>query len=318
MAESKFTPERVKLLLEGARKGVPERTLAASVGINHSTLKDWFHSEDPEKQAFTAEFHASRAGAHVEMHTAIKEVGLDDWKASAWLLERTSEDYRAEGHGALGLRPGDMAQPLNEKQVEHRFIQSIAFPTANMQRILREALRRGNETLQSLVVEHVRTRPVLAEGHESEPEGPVPELTERTHDASPELVARIAAFLDVVDSHQRVALGGWPETGKTEVFAAACKDRDIVHTDDFITGRRGEWENEATAAAEACKGKFRFLIEGVRVVGCIRAGLPVDVLVWLRQPLQILTKGQQTMAKGRDTDLANLQKQRPDLKVVVI
>jgi hypothetical protein len=316
MAESKFTPERVKLLLEGARKGVPERTLAASVGIEHSTLKDWFHSDDPEKQQFTSEFRASRAGKHIELQTDIQDT--DDWRAKSWVLERTSDDYRAEGHGALGFRPGDMAQPLNEKQVEHRFIQSIAFPTANMQRILREAFRRGNETLQSLVAEHVRTRPVLAEGHESEPDVTVPELTERTHEATPELVARIAAFLDVVDSHPRVALGGYPRTGKTTVFAAACHDRDIVHADDFITGRRGEWDNEATAAAEACKGKQRFLLEGVRVVGCIRAGLPVDVLVWLRQPLQILTKGQQTMAKGRDTDLKNLQRDRPDLKVVVI
>jgi hypothetical protein len=187
-----------------------------------------------------------------------------------------------------------------------------------MQRLIREAFKRGNPTFHALIDELVRARPVLTEGTESEQDHEPHELVERVHTTTPELTARVAAFLDVLDSHKRVALGGGPRTGKTTVFAAACSDRKVVHTDDFITGVRGEWENDARRAAEACQGLDDYLLEGVRVVGCIRAGLPVDVLVWLRTPLQILTKGQQTMTKGRDKDLQNFRAERPDLKVVVI
>ena len=220
--------------------------------VGFDTLKDWFHSEDPDKVSFTSEFRAARAGKHIELHNDVQNT--DDWRAKIWILERTNDDYRVEGHGAFGLRPSDMAQPLNEKQIEHRFIQALAFPTSATQKVIREAFKRGNPTFHALIDECVKARPLLAEGTEAPEPGEALELAPRVHTTTPELTARIAAFLDVLDAHPRVALGGGPECGKTTVFAPATQWWTSIGS--AISTFAGTWTNNPPRTIASCHAAY--------------------------------------------------------------
>lgn len=134
---------------------------------------------------------------------------------------------------------------------------------------------------------------------------------------TPELEYRLSEFRRVLKKYDRIAMGGIPMSGKS-LFLLECKDRPIVHTDDYI-GKGGGWEGDAALAAAACTGHNRYLLVGIRATGCIRNGLNAEVLVWLGEPMEPpLSAKHQATAKGRETALKNLMELRPDLKVVRI
>lgn len=128
-----------------------------------------------------------------------------------------------------------------------------------------------------------------------------------------ELQQRLGRFRELLAEYPRIALGGGAERGKTLVFAPLCTDRLVVHTDDWLSA---PYDAVPGLANAACAEHSRFLIEGVRVVGCIRAGLEVDVLVWLTKALGPVTPKQASQALGRETDLKKLLRQHPGLNVV--
>lgn len=305
-------------LLLLAATGAAKSIIAEKAGLDRGTLSDWLANADewaPEVGEWKRQFEAARAGAHLSAHEQI--AASNKTEDQRWLLERMRpEDYGAK-HDGFGPRPADMAKPLSEAQEDHRMIQMLAHPTKRMRRCLAEALRKAGPGLVQLVDEYVRSRPLVVEGTEAEPEqlaaAPQTDLGERK-----------LAFQALLAAHPRVALGGTPKAGKTTVFAPLCTDRPIVHTDDFIEDmtdvgaaeRARRWKEAADKALVQCSGLPAFLLEGVRATGVIKAGLEIDVLVWLGTPLVPLTKGQETQRKGRETTLEKLMAEMPQLKVV--
>lgn len=352
----KFTRERTETLLRAAAKGYPQGVCAELAGLSPDTLSEWLRNADehPEMTEFSERFKAARASKVAELHDAVDEAGNDaegeyegdrvirhprkgDWKARQWILQVISPAHRNIVGAQLGLKPTEDGAELSEKQIHHRVIQMIAFPTDEMQGLLRQALARGNPVLQAIVEEHVdeRRRMQLEQSSvettgeefaarqlpEAEPEAD--DDTEE-HDPNvrrapmtPELEYRLSEFRRVLKKYDRIAMGGIPMSGKS-LFLLECKDRPIVHTDDYI-GKGGGWEGDAALAAAACTGHNRYLLVGIRATGCIRNGLNAEVLVWLGEPMEPpLSAKHQATAKGRETALRNLMELRPDLKVVRI
>lgn len=108
MAERKGRPtlltERVQYeICERITRGVPAKTAAQAVGISVRTFNDWLKrgleaADDDEREApFVAfaeaveEARARFVAVHVENVAA---AGADDWKASAWLLERRTKAFQ--------------------------------------------------------------------------------------------------------------------------------------------------------------------------------------------------------------------------------
>lgn len=99
----------------------------------------------------------------------------------------------------------------------------------------------------------------------------------------------------------RVAICGGPKVGKTTLSRESGR-ADITHTDDFIDAFRGlERSALADALCAALANEKTFLLEGVWAAHALRAGLTVDVAIWLDEPHVEQTPGQTNMAKGVST-----------------
>jgi hypothetical protein len=352
----KFTPQKRETLLIAAGKGYPKETCAELAGISYETLRVWLaNPEELEELAeFAAEFAAARAQKIAELQDSIDEAGNDvegtftddgqplrlprrgDWQARKWLLTVISPPHRLGSvSGQLGLKPTEEAGEMTERQLHHRVIQMIAHPSPTVQGLIRQALGKGNATLQAIVEEHVeeRRRKALEEssvettGEEfaarelpedtTEPEEFVEEHDPAVRRApmTPELEYRLSEFRRVLKQYDRVAMGGIPISGKG-LFMLECTDRVIIHTDTY---KDKAWDMVPSLANAECAGHSRYLLVGVRATGCIREGLNADVLVWLGEPMEPpLPESLRAMAKGRETALSKLMDSMPELKVVRI
>lgn len=97
----------------------------------------------------------------------------------------------------------------------------------------------------------------------------------------------------------RVAICGPSKTGKTTLANTVTDGRDVVHTDDFI-GVLPE-AGGGKLIAESLADKTSFVLEGVKAANALRAGLAVDVAIWLEVPHQAHTDGQARQARGVQT-----------------
>lgn len=99
----------------------------------------------------------------------------------------------------------------------------------------------------------------------------------------------------------RVAICGGPRVGKT-TLANECGRADVTHTDDFIELFRGlDRRQVAETLCGALAGHEAFVLEGVWAAHALRAGLKVDVAIWLDEPKVERTPQQESMAKGIQT-----------------
>lgn len=91
----------------------------------------------------------------------------------------------------------------------------------------------------------------------------------------------LTAWLDVLATHERVALTGGPRSGKTTLSRAA-RYHHVVHTDDWKDSPWAEQPAEILLALEALRARRTpFVIEGVQVPRLLRRGLHVDAVVTL-------------------------------------
>jgi hypothetical protein len=122
---------------------------------------------------------------------------------------------------------------------------------------------------------------------------------------------------------QRLAIGGGSKTGKSTLgeAMAALTGATLVHTDDWLEGGP-YWDPERIfdevpeAVLRRCP-PGRLIVEGVRAVGVLRAGLEVDCLAWLRGPHVPLSFRQDVQRKGRETDFARYCGSQPSHRVIV-
>ncbi len=314
----KFTDAVRAELLEYARAGLSQRTSAERCKLSPNTLSNWLTATEPQELvAFAEEYRAAFAQYKQGLHQELRDDAA--WQAKRFLLEVAEPETYAPRLGKFGMGDGfSVDADLSENQIEWRMEQAIAHPTKRMLDVLGRAVPRGNSQLRALILECVKkwedSDAITVDGA---PQLPAPE-------ALVDVTERLARFLDVCAAHDRVVLAGGPKTGKTTTFAAAVSDRPIVHTDDYICKdwnipKRERWAKampDILAACEPHTGKL--LLEGVRGVGAIRAGLGVDILVWLRGPLVPLREGQVTQTKGREADFEKLLREQPGLKHEVI
>lgn len=120
-----------------------------------------------------------------------------------------------------------------------------------------------------------------------------------------------ARFRQLLTQHQRIALAGVGDSGKTTHYAAMVTDRPVIHTDDYIKDSRGhqDWDGCPTRVAALVNAVHRgsVLIEGVRALAVAKLLRdPVSLVIWLDQPHPSVryTPEQERAAKGRRTSFA--------------
>jgi hypothetical protein len=118
-------------------------------------------------------------------------------------------------------------------------------------------------------------------------------------------------FDRLLKQYGRVAIAGVSNSGKS-TLARSCHDRTVIHTDDWKQGSKTSpagkfwvpgltWDSTPHVIAKACPDG-PLLIEGIRTLGVIRAGLKVDALVWLNDSLLPMDSKQTSSARGRRTN----------------
>jgi hypothetical protein len=120
--KTKYTPERVEVILGAISEGMTYRLAAAAAGISDDTLTIWKarHSD------FSERLMAVEAEAALKAMKRINRAANDDWRAAAWILEhRHPEDYgklltRAEVVGdpnnPLVIRSMSVPLPVSEER----------------------------------------------------------------------------------------------------------------------------------------------------------------------------------------------------------
>jgi transposase-like protein len=90
---SKATPEVKAAIVESVRNGAYAKHAAQAAGIAEATLYEWI-AADSEFDGALAQAKADRTNAGIRL---IREHALRDWRAEAWLMERTMPaDFREQ------------------------------------------------------------------------------------------------------------------------------------------------------------------------------------------------------------------------------
>ena len=111
---SKFTPEIQDRICELITEGAFKVGAAKGVGIAYKTMRAW----ELENQDFCAAIKkAEEAREHVLL-AMIKLAGAEDWKALAWILERTRPD-KYSLHNRVELK-GDLTQTITVDLAERK------------------------------------------------------------------------------------------------------------------------------------------------------------------------------------------------------
>ena len=106
------------------------------------------------------------------------------------------------------------------------------------------------------------------------------------------------AFADLLAHHDRIAIVGGPNTGKS-TLCHLVDDRPVFASGLLID--QVTWAEAPHALVAVAISLDRFVIEGVQTARALRKGMPVDYIVWLHKPRIELTKGQAAMTKGINT-----------------
>ena len=109
-----------------------------------------------------------------------------------------------------------------------------------------------------------------------------------------------------VNGARRIIIAGGPRTGKTRLARRLAAESGITvvrHTDDLNADH--DWSAASLAASLWFDWAGAFVVEGVAAVRAIRKwlaanleGTPADLVIWLGNPAEARTKGQESMAKG--------------------
>jgi hypothetical protein len=85
---SKYTPDRIKKIIDGIKKGNYKGVAARAAGVDPSTLSEW-ENKYPE---FSNQVKEAEASGETDLIDIIKSAARRNWTAAAWLLERRWPD----------------------------------------------------------------------------------------------------------------------------------------------------------------------------------------------------------------------------------
>ncbi len=122
-------------------------------------------------------------------------------------------------------------------------------------------------------------------------------------------------FKGVLAKYERIAICGGPRAGKSTLSMLALgTGKHVIHSDDYMALDWSEASAELARVANNTRGGL--VVEGVAVPRALRKGLRVDCVVWLDEPLEPLTKGQQSMRKGCMTVFADYYRDNKNVPVL--
>jgi hypothetical protein len=94
MAETKYTEERARIILDAIEEGASDKAAAGLVGIDADTYYRWLkrgaQGEEPFA-AFSALAHEAKAKRQLHRVRIINDAAHKDWHAASWLLERSGD-----------------------------------------------------------------------------------------------------------------------------------------------------------------------------------------------------------------------------------
>lgn len=113
--------------LRAIHEGLPTRTACALAGIGKSTFYRHVAS-DPE---FAAAVEIAEAARQKQLVEDVRTFGRGDWRCPAWLLERTSEDFRERKTVDVQVQNGvrdviEAARPHMSEGAYREFVAAIA------------------------------------------------------------------------------------------------------------------------------------------------------------------------------------------------
>ena len=89
---TKLTPELQQRLVQALRVGCTHRTACQCAGITYSTFYDWLRRGEAGNTRYTQFSHAIKRAEVEAMMRALAQINTamaTDWRAAAWLLERS-------------------------------------------------------------------------------------------------------------------------------------------------------------------------------------------------------------------------------------
>lgn len=86
--KTKFTTKTVRTILASLRAGHPDKLACLQAGISAETYYSWWQ----QKPDFKRQCHEARAAASIPLINKIKDHFNRDWRAAAYLLERSLPD----------------------------------------------------------------------------------------------------------------------------------------------------------------------------------------------------------------------------------
>jgi hypothetical protein len=121
-------------------------------------------------------------------------------------------------------------------------------------------------------------------------------------------------FGDALARYARIAITGYPKTGKT-TLSARVGDRPVVHGDDYIPLGWSEASQKMADVVNNTQGPV--LVEGVQVPRALRKGMRVDAIIWLDARLVPYDRKHAPMSEGVLTVFTEWRQSNPHVPVLL-
>ena len=111
MIASNLTEETVAAIEEGLRNGAPLAVAAQAAGLSKATILRWLErgrkGRDVPKpyRELVRRVETARAQGQLAILAGIARAAADDWRAAAWLLERSDPDRWARASARARTKP---------------------------------------------------------------------------------------------------------------------------------------------------------------------------------------------------------------------
>jgi hypothetical protein len=138
----RFTPENRKVILEHLKDGNYIGTACRAAKVRYRRFKKWMEQgrsgrpEDAEYKAFMEDVIATRATAEAELVSFIS--GHDDWRARAWVLERSHPDHWGQQSKVVHTGPtgGPIMTEARIERIDQRIVEFDKRTAESLTRLL--------------------------------------------------------------------------------------------------------------------------------------------------------------------------------------
>lgn len=118
---NKLTPSVAEDIYALAARGFTLRMISNTVGVSISSLKSWSRdgrlaSSHGSLQEFALRLDAAKGAAKGDMFEQLIEHGQKDWRALAWALERTTDEFKMKSRTSQAAQ--DRLDSINIEKAE--------------------------------------------------------------------------------------------------------------------------------------------------------------------------------------------------------